>query len=127
FDGAGRYRDTENGAQLDTSGNLDGVAYQDVNGLNEALRNHANLPGCLVNRVYSYGVGGAASVSRDKAVLAHFTERFGKHGYQLPELLRDIALSRAFTQVKAAPPVPGTSQVRATPPRGEPVAQVTAH
>src|SRR5690606_8911263 len=86
FDGAGRFRLTENGAPLDTSGNLDGAAYQSVDGLNQALRDHANLPGCLVNRVYSYGTGGVASVSRDKEVLAHFTERFGKQGYKLPEL-----------------------------------------
>ncbi len=32
FDGAGQYRETENGAQLDTSGTLDGTAFKDVAG-----------------------------------------------------------------------------------------------
>jgi len=100
FDGAGQFRDTENGAVLDTSGSLDGNAFKDINGLNQALHDHPSLPSCLVNRVYSYGTGGPLSVSGDKAILAHFTERFAKAGYKLPDLLRDIALSNAFSEVR---------------------------
>jgi hypothetical protein len=108
FDGAGQFRATENGANLDTSGSLDGVAFKDVDGLGKALHDHPALPACLVNRVYSYGTGGPASISQDKALLEHFKERFSKAGYKLPDLLRDIALSDAFSEVregkgKAAP------------------------
>ncbi len=92
FDGAGQFRATENGAPLDTSGTLDGVAFKDVAGLGKALHDHPALPACLVNRVYSYGTGGPTSVSQDKLLLEHFKERFAKAGYKLPDLLRDIAL-----------------------------------
>ena len=100
FDGAGQYRETENGAQLDTSGTIDGVAFKDVAGLGKALHDHPALPTCLVNRVYSYGTGGPASVSQDKLLLEHFKERFATEGYKLPDLLRDIALSDAFSEVR---------------------------
>jgi hypothetical protein len=100
FDGAGQFRATENGATLDTSGSLDGVAFKGVDGLNRALHDHPSLPSCLINRVYSYGTGGPVSPARDKAILEHFKERFAKAGYKLPDLLRDIALSNAFSAVR---------------------------
>ena len=119
FDGAGQFRATENGAALDTSGSLDGVAFKDMQGLNKALHDHPALPACLVNRVYSYGTGGTASISGDKASLEFFKARFEKAGYKLPELLRDIALSNAFSEVRpgksAAPAGMKTASVPSPP------------
>ncbi len=103
FDGAGRYRETENGVELDISGELDGAKYDDVDGLAMALRNHRKLPYCLVNRIYAYGTGGPVSLRYDREVLAHFVDRFAVNGYKVPELLRDIALSQAFSHVRATP------------------------
>ncbi|MDA0681486.1 MAG: DUF1592 domain-containing protein [Proteobacteria bacterium] len=103
FDGAGLYRETENGVPLDTTGELDGALYDDVKGLNEAMRNHPKLPYCLVNRLYAYGTGGPVSLRYDREILAHFQARFSANGYKVPALLRDIALSQAFSQVRAEP------------------------
>jgi hypothetical protein len=100
FDGAGRYRETEDGATLDTSGNLDGKHYTGVEGLTTALRDHPALPTCLVKRAYSYGTGGPISLTNDREILAHFGERFAKVGYKVPDLFREIALSHAFSQVR---------------------------
>lgn len=100
FDGAGRYRETENGAVLDITGELDGIFYDDVAGLAGALRDHPKLPYCLVNRLYAYGTGGPVSLRDDRDVLAWLTERFATQGYRLPDLLREIALSSAFTRVR---------------------------
>ncbi len=100
FDGAGRYRETENGAELDISGELDGAFYDNVEGLAKAMRDHPKLPYCLVNRMYAYGTGGPVSLRYDRAILDHFTERFAGHGYNVPDLLREIAMSRAFSQVR---------------------------
>jgi hypothetical protein len=100
FDGAGRFRETENGAALDTSGDLDGTQFKNVDGLNEALRDHPMLSSCIVNRMYSFGVGGPVSMSRDRQILAYLKEQFIKDGYRIPELLREIALSTAFSQVR---------------------------
>lgn len=102
FDGAGRYRETENGVELDVSGELDGVVYEDVEGLTIATRNHRKLPYCLVNRLYAYGTGGPVSLKFDRDILDYFVERFARHGYNVPDLLRDIALSRAFSRVRPA-------------------------
>jgi hypothetical protein len=120
FDGAGEYRETEKGAPLDTSGSLDGKQFKDVQGLGKALHDHPSLPTCLVNRVYSYGTGGPISVAKDKAVLAHFKERFAKAGYKLPDLLRDIALSNAFAEVRETPRA-ATTVVKAS---GTPAPQI---
>ncbi len=100
FDGAGRYRETENGVPLDTSGELDGAFYDGVDGLTAAMRDHPKLPLCLVNRLYAYGTGGPVSLRHDRDILAYFTDRFGEQGFRVPELLRDIALSKAFRQVR---------------------------
>ena len=103
FDGAGRYREQENGVVLDISGELDGALYEDVAGLTRAMRNHRKLPYCLVNRLYAYGTGGPVTLRYDRDILAHFVERFAAHGYKVPDLLREIALSRAFSQVRPEP------------------------
>jgi hypothetical protein len=119
FDGAGQYRETENGATLDTSGSLDGVAFKDVAGLGKVLHDHPSLPTCLVSRAYSYGTGGPLSIAGDKAILEHFKKRFAAAGYRLPDLLRAIALSDAFADVRETrPSAPaGTKTASAQPPR----------
>jgi hypothetical protein len=106
FDGAGQFRATENGATIDTSGFLDGKKYPDAEGLAKAVHDHPGLSGCLVNRVYAYGTGGPLSIAADKPILRYFTDRFERAGYRLPELLRDIALSDAFIDVRSPHPTP---------------------
>lgn len=103
FDGAGRYRETENGAALDTTGELDGTEYGDATGLAQAIRNHPKLPYCLVNRLYAFGTGGPVSLRYDRDVLNYFLGNFADNEYRVPELIRDIATSRAFTTVRPAP------------------------
>ncbi len=116
FDGSGRYRETEDGAALDTSGDLDGTEFKDVDGLNKALRDHPMLPSCIINRMYSYGVGGPVSMSTDRQILAHLKQKFVEDGYKLPELLREIALSNAFSQVREPKaPKPAVTVVNAGP------------
>lgn len=105
FDGAGRYRETENGAVLDTSGELDGIEFDGIDGLTQAMRDHPKLPYCLVNRLYAYGTGGPVSLRYDRPILDHFVDRFADSGYQVPALLREISLSQAFINVRPPPEV----------------------
>ena len=105
FDGVGRYRDTEKGAPIDTSGALDGKTFKDVAGLGQVLHDHPALTACLVRRAYAYGTGGPTTTA-DKGKLDYFNARFADGGYTLPALLRAIALSNAFSQTSAAPAVP---------------------
>ncbi|MBX5463865.1 MAG: DUF1588 domain-containing protein, partial [Steroidobacteraceae bacterium] len=104
FDGAGQFRHRENGVEIDTSGNLDGVPFDDVIGLGKALHDNPQLPWCLVRRTFAYATG-TPSDSNNRRVLEYFSERFSEAGYVFPELLRDIALSSAFRNVYE-PPVP---------------------
>ena len=39
----------------------------------------------------------------DRQILTYFEDRFAGHGYRVPDLLREIALSRAFSQVRPDP------------------------
>jgi hypothetical protein len=100
FDGAGAYRATEQGADLDTSGVLDGKAFSDAAGLAQVLHDHPALPACLVKRVYAYATGGPVVPPTDGKILDFFVLQFAASGYRLPDLLRDIALSNAFLDVR---------------------------
>lgn len=106
FDGAGRYREMENGAQIDTSGELDGKKFDDVNGLAQALHDNPALPRCLVQRLHSFGTGGPTT-NADRPLLNYLNERFAAQGYKVPDLMRTIALNFALPlSGKAAPPPP---------------------
>ena len=127
FDGAGSFRATENGVQIDASGTLDGVDFNDALGLAEALRNNPALPECLVQRLYHYSVGGPpAAESQHRAFLDYVNEEFVVDEYRLRDLLRTIALSDAFTRIRE-PQIPDPDarapddeDVRAaTPPGGD--------
>ena len=100
FDGAGRFRSTENGATLDLTGELDGRNYDNVPGLAFALRDHPKLPYCLVNRLYAYGTGGAVSLKHDRPILTWFEGRFADQAFNVRDLLREIATSNAFSRVR---------------------------
>ena len=121
FDGAGAYRATEQGAPLDTSGALDGKAFKDADGLARALHDHPALPSCLVKRVYSYATGGPVALAADRNILEYFTLKFAAAGYRFPDLLREIALSNAFSEVREKKS-PAATVVNATDPPPPPVA-----
>ena len=100
FDGAGAWRDTENGAAIEVAGELDGVFYDDVGGLAEAMRDHPKLAYCLVNRLYAYGTGGPVTLKYDRDTLKDFEEGFAQAQYRLPALLSALATSDAFVRVR---------------------------
>ncbi len=102
FDGGGQFRKTEDGAALDTSGELDGVSYEDARGLAEALRNHPSLPECLVERLYAYATGGPLTGRIDWPITEYLGAEFASNGYRLKALLKTIAMSDAFSHVRAS-------------------------
>ncbi len=98
FDGEGSFRLTEKGAVIDASGQLDGKAFKDVAGLGQALHDHPAIPTCLVKRAYSYATG-SPTTNADRPLLTYFNTRFGEQGYRMPDLMRTIVLSSAFSHV----------------------------
>ncbi len=95
FDTGGRYREQENGVAIDSSGDLDGIPYSDPRGLGIALHDNPHVVSCLVQRVFAYGTGREPRGS-DRKALKRVGEAFAKSGYQLPALLRLVAISDEF-------------------------------
>jgi hypothetical protein len=119
FDSSGHYREKERGTRIDASGTLDGKPFSGVVSLGQVLHDNAGLTSCLVQRVYSYGTGGAVR-PEDKKTLEYFNARFSEAGYRVPDLLRTIALSESFSEIVApkpqAPPVKTASLSPANTP-----------
>lgn len=98
FDGAGQVLKNENGVAIDTSGDFDGEAFTDVAEFGQTLRAQPALAPCLVNRLYAYATG-RQTTSADSPWLGHVVRHFVDDGYNYGELLRRIAMSRAFYAV----------------------------
>ena len=101
FDSDGEYRLSENGAALDTSGELDGIPFTDAAGLGRAMRENPAAAACLVRRLYSYATG-RVPVRHDMPWIRYLEGRFAAGGYRLPELMRQIATSDNLYRVGPA-------------------------
>ena len=98
FDGAGQYRRTQKGAVINPSGTLDGIPFSNAIELGEAVAKDPNTAPCLVQRLYSYAVGGL-SKNGDEVELSYLNKQFAEEGYRVPSLMKTIALSPAFVDV----------------------------
>ncbi|HTV51505.1 MAG TPA: DUF1592 domain-containing protein [Steroidobacteraceae bacterium] len=120
FDADAGYRTSENGAPLDTSGELDGIRFSDAAGLGRAMHDNPATGACLVRRVFSYATGRAAT-RYDLPWIHDLEHHFAAEGYRMPELMRHIALSDNFYRV-ARPDVavaPDTQLAARTLPVGD--------
>ena len=86
---------TENGASIDTGGELDGVKFANAVGLGRAVHDSPSIPECLVTRLYSYATGRERSTS-DARITMYLERSFKADGYRWPELLRRLATSDDF-------------------------------
>ena len=100
FDGAGAFRTHENGAPIDTHGELDTVPFKDAAGLGVAVSNNPSTTSCLVERLVSYARG-RTSDRGEKSWLDEMTESFADSNYRLPNLMQQIASSEEFYRVSA--------------------------
>ncbi len=95
FDGLGRLRATDGGAEIDPSGDLDGVPFDGPIQLALAVREHPAFVPCLVERLYRYALG-REPADGDEALLGALTERFVRGEHDVLGLMLDIAESPAF-------------------------------
>jgi hypothetical protein len=101
FDGLAQFRRTENGAMIDASGNLDGLAFTDANGLAQAVHDHRDFGPCIVERLYSFATG--HEVAEGEHTEVDFQSReFKEGGYRLRQLITNIAISPQFRRAGGA-------------------------
>ena len=103
FDAAGGYRTTENGAPIDTSGELDGRSYAGPPGLAEALRDEPRAASCFIERAFSYGAA-RTPTDDEREWLADVQAELADSGVKWRALMRRIAQHPDFYTV-----VPGAS------------------
>lgn len=100
FDGIGRFRLTEGGAPIDPAGEVDGLPFDDAQGLGEALAGHPDLGRCLTRRMYRYATG-HIETPEERRLITALTARFERQGHTIAGLMRDLALSPGFRQIGA--------------------------
>ncbi|HLG86763.1 MAG TPA: DUF1592 domain-containing protein [Alphaproteobacteria bacterium] len=108
FDGVGQYRTTENGTPIDASGELDGFKFSDAAGLGQALHDDPATVSCLAESLYRYAVGRKFQPG-DNEWRSWLKAQFAADGYRVTDLLRLIAMSKAFYKVSepgGSPPAP---------------------
>ncbi len=95
FDGLGHWRERENGAVIDATGEIDEAGFADAWDLAGALRDHEDLPACLVETMMAYASGHSLTSGEDEAVLYHY-DGFVDSKHNVRWLLADIAMSPVF-------------------------------
>ena len=109
FDGAGSFRETENGVKIDTSGQINGVSFVGPAGLAAVVHNDPAATSCVATRSFAFAVGRSPS-PQDGAWLK-ITQQFKASGYSVLALMRAIALSPNTYAVPAPGPNVATAQI----------------
>jgi len=98
FDAIGRYRETENGATIDASGELDGDTFDGVQELGALLASRTDVLGCMMRQLYRHGTG-HVEVDGERKALDWLEHRFAESGYRMKSMLVEIAASELFRTV----------------------------
>jgi len=98
YDAIGRSRTTDRGLQIDSSGDLDGVAVSNAQALGVAMSTNANVAQCLVHRYYSYA-SGHPERDVDGSVVNALSASFQASGYKLRDLIVETVTHDAFSAV----------------------------
>ncbi|MCH9680559.1 MAG: DUF1592 domain-containing protein [Deltaproteobacteria bacterium] len=101
YDGIGRFRTEDNGAPIDASAELEGVAFEGAAGLGEIIAETPDTTDCLVRNLYRHATGHIEGEGEEVAI-DQLEEAFIEAGYRLPDLLVEIVANPAFRVV--APP-----------------------
>jgi hypothetical protein len=114
FDGIGKFRTAENEAPIDTSGKFDGRAFANPAELGQAFADNPQVTACLVQNLYRYAVG-RKQTNGERPLLRYLEAAFAERGYQVPALMREIALSEGFRTATDAIPEAQTAEHEAAP------------
>jgi hypothetical protein len=103
FDGAGAFRSTENGAVIDTNGDLNGVTFKNAVELGKVLHDQPLVSTCVARRAVDYGLA-RQSAAPEREWLATVTKSFEQSSYRIPDLFRKIATSPEFYRAPSSTP-----------------------
>ena len=106
YDAVGNFRIHENDAKIDATGTFEGKPYTGLTGLSQRLRESPEVPACVVQRAFEYGVGRPAA-GGDADWLEFAVGQFASDRFRFSALMRRIATSPALAA--AAPPGPVTT------------------
>jgi hypothetical protein len=95
FDTAAEYRHSENGAQIDVSGDLSGKPFVGVQQLAHVIRDDPATTACLINRAFSYGAQRKPTAS-EQTWLTGLQGQLSQGGVRWRDLMRDITLNPDF-------------------------------
>jgi hypothetical protein len=110
FDGAGLFRDVENGQAVDASGEvLDSDVPGPFNGvleLQSKLASSDQVRACVATKWFRYGYGRGETV-QDACSLGTIKNKFAAGGYKFRDLLVSLTQSNAFLYRRVTPPAGG--------------------
>ncbi|MEZ4462194.1 MAG: DUF1592 domain-containing protein [bacterium] len=95
FDGIGRYRKSDNGAPLDTSGVLDGEAFTGPVELAAHLRDNPEFGNCLSRRLVNYATSHGEYFGESTDIVA-LGDAFKASDYRVLALVKLVVMSDAF-------------------------------
>ncbi len=116
FDGIGAFRSHENGAAIDSSGQVDGTGFQGAEGLGKLLADNPATTQCVATRALEYALG---KPSADDALITAITRKFGENGYSIRSLFLQAATMPEMWRVKSAA-IPAPAQVSLAAANGAP-------
>jgi hypothetical protein len=103
FDGLGVFRETEAGARIDASGDLDDVPFVGLRSLAQAVRDHEDFTPCVVEQMVRAAIG-RDPVEAEEEAMTWLEADFTAHDRQFQDLLRSFALSPMFRTVGEVSP-----------------------
>lgn len=109
YDGAGKYRATENGTVIDSSANVLGIEtfspaesvnVANLKELSAVIAKSPNASQCLARQYYRYATG-KRETSEDACTLGSYLKGYAASGYDVKSMLQAFATSPTFTLRRA--------------------------
>lgn len=89
FNAMGEYRENDDGAVLDVTGDLDGVPFADPRALADLLAQSPAVATCAVRNLYRYATAHIETAGEEPAI-TKLTEAFAASGYRFDELVKAL-------------------------------------
>jgi len=103
FDGIGRYRNQDNGADIDSSGEVSGVEFAQYTEMAQLLAQQEDFTDCLTTLMFRAAAGHGDDSGQDEA-LNRLHEHFADSGYRLKPVLTELIMSALFREAGALEP-----------------------